>query len=56
MVYAGERVSRFTLTAALSDSPMITCTLLARWKDEVRVTLTNTRGQRFTATQPIRPV
>src|SRR5262245_30277517 len=56
VIYAGERVSQFTLTAALSDSPMITCTLLARWKAELTVTLTNTRGQRFTATQPIRPV
>jgi Sulphur oxidation protein SoxZ len=56
VVYDGERVSRFVLTAALSDSPMITCKLLARRRADVRVTLTNTRGQRFTATHPIRPV
>src|SRR5262245_3013667 len=56
VAYAGEHVSRFILTAALSDSPMITCTLLARRTAEVRVTLTNPRGQRFTATQTIRPV
>jgi sulfur-oxidizing protein SoxY len=56
VVYDGERVSRFVLTAALSDSPMITCKLLARRRADVRVTLTNTRGQRFTATHPVRPV
>jgi sulfur-oxidizing protein SoxY len=56
VVYDGERVSRFVLTPALSDSPMITCRVLARRPSDVRVTLTNTRGQRFTATHPLRPL
>jgi hypothetical protein len=54
VVYADEPVSRFTLTAALSDNPLITFLLRARHEGLVRVTLTNTRGQRFEATHPIR--
>ncbi len=56
VVYDGKRVSRFILTAGLSDSPLLTCKLLAHRKADVRVTLINTRGQRFTATHPIRPI
>jgi sulfur-oxidizing protein SoxY len=54
--YDGARVSRFVLTAALSDSPLITCKLQVRREADVQVTLTNSRGQRFTAAYPIRPV
>jgi len=56
VVFGGERVSQFLLTAALSDSPFITFKLRATREADVRVTLTNTRGQRFTATHPLRPV
>jgi desulfoferrodoxin (superoxide reductase-like protein) len=52
--YGGEQVSRFALSAALSDNPLITFKLLARREATVRVTLTNTRGQRFEATHPLR--
>ena len=54
VVYGDEPVSRFVLTAALSDNPLITFLLQARREGLVRVTLTNTRGQRFEAAHPIR--
>jgi predicted secreted protein len=54
VVYAGEPVSRFELTAALSDNPLIAFLLRVRQEGEVRVTLTNTRGRRFEASHPIR--
>jgi Sulphur oxidation protein SoxZ len=47
-------VSRFELTAALSDNPLIAFLLRVRQEGEVRVTLTNTRGRRFEASHPIR--
>jgi desulfoferrodoxin (superoxide reductase-like protein) len=52
--YERDRVSRFVLTAALSDNPLITFKLRARREGAIRVTLTNTRGQRFEATHPLR--
>ena len=52
--YGGERVSRFVLTAALSDNPFITFKLRAVREAPVRVIVTNTRGERFEATQLIR--
>jgi predicted secreted protein len=52
--YGGQRVSRFVLTAALSDNPLITFTLRVRDEGTIRVALTNTRGQRFEATHDIR--
>lgn len=51
--YDGERVSRFVLSAALSDNPLITFKLRTRPGATVRVTLTNTRGQRFEATHEL---
>ena len=54
VVYADEPVSRFVLTSALSDNPLITFLLRARREGTVRVLLTNTRGQRFEASHPIR--
>lgn len=54
--YDGRAVSRFVLGAALSDNPLITFPLRARSEGPVRVTLTNTRGQRFEASHLIRPV
>jgi predicted secreted protein len=54
VVYAGEPVSRFELTAALSDNPLIAFPLLVRQEGHVQVTLTNTRGRRFEASHPIR--
>jgi sulfur-oxidizing protein SoxY len=52
--YAGERVSRFAMTSALSDDPFITFTLLAALEGPLTVTLTNCRGQEFEATQQLR--
>jgi len=51
--YGTERVSRFVLSAALSDNPLITFKLRARPGATVRVTLTNTRGPRLEATHQI---
>jgi sulfur-oxidizing protein SoxY len=54
-VFAGpERVSRFSLTSALSDDPLITFRLRVRPEAPLRVVLVNTRGQRFEATHPLR--
>jgi len=51
---AGERVSRFTLTPALSDDPFIGFCVLARREGRLEVLLTNSRGERFEASQEIR--
>jgi desulfoferrodoxin (superoxide reductase-like protein) len=52
--YGEERVSRFELTSALSDDPLISFRLRAGREAPLRIVLTNTRGQRFEATHPIR--
>ncbi len=52
--FAGERVSRFELTPALSDDPFITFALLARREGSLEVRLANNRGQRFEARHAIR--
>lgn len=52
--YGSEQVSRFVLSAALSDNPLITFKLRARRQAPIRVTLANTRGQRFEATHELR--
>jgi desulfoferrodoxin (superoxide reductase-like protein) len=54
VVYGDEPVSRFRLTAALSDNPMIAFKLRAVRQAPVRVTLVNTRGERFEAMHAIR--
>jgi sulfur-oxidizing protein SoxY len=51
--YGAEVVSRFVLSAALSDNPLITFKLRTRPGATVRVRLTNTRAQRFEATHQI---
>lgn len=52
--YGARPVSRFAMTSALSDDPLITFRLRASRAEPLRVVLANTRGQRFEATQPIR--
>ena len=52
--YGDAQVSRFTLTSALSDHPLITFRLRARAEDPLRVVLTNNLGQRFEAVHSIR--
>jgi hypothetical protein len=52
--YAGERVSRFALTAALSDDPFIGFALRPEREGRLEVRLANTRGQRFQAVQELR--
>lgn len=54
VVYGAERVSRFTMTSALSDDPFITFRLRAAREAPLRIVLTNNRGQRFEAAHPIR--
>jgi hypothetical protein len=52
--YGGERVSRFEMTSAVSDDPLITFALLARREDPLRVVFTNNREQRLEATHELR--
>jgi predicted secreted protein len=49
----GEPVSRFALTSALSDDPLITFTLVAR-RAKLQVVITNSRGERFEVTEELR--
>jgi desulfoferrodoxin (superoxide reductase-like protein) len=51
--YDAEPVSRFVMTSALSDDPFITFGLLARRAGDLRVVVTNSRGQRFEATHAL---
>jgi len=52
--YGTERVSDFMLTSAVSDDPFITFRLRAGREEPLQVLFTNSRGQRFEATHPIR--
>jgi hypothetical protein len=52
--YAGERVSRFALTPALSDDPFITFGLRIMREGRLEVRLVNNRGGRFQAAHEIR--
>ena len=52
--YGAERVSHFVLTSAVSDDPFITFRLRAGREEPLKVLFTNSRGQRFDATHPIR--
>ncbi|MFL5299332.1 MAG: thiosulfate oxidation carrier complex protein SoxZ [Anaeromyxobacteraceae bacterium] len=54
VAYAGDRVSRFALTPALSDDPFIGFTLVAGREGRLEVRLVNNRGQRFAAEQDLR--
>jgi len=51
--FAGERISRFELTPALSDDPFISFALLASREGLLEVRLANNRGQRFEAQHEI---
>jgi sulfur-oxidizing protein SoxY len=52
--YGDERVSRFELTAALSDDPFIAFGLRLRREGTLKVVLTNSLGQVFEATHDLR--
>ncbi len=52
--YAGEHVSRFEMTPALSDDPFITFPVLAAHEGILTIQLVNNRGQRFEASKEIR--
>jgi hypothetical protein len=49
VLFESTRVSRFLLTSALSDDPLISFRLRAGQGDLLRAVLRNTRGQRFEA-------
>lgn len=51
---AGERVSHFTLTPAVSDNPFITFRLKPRRAGLLRVAFRNNRGARLDAEHPLR--
>jgi desulfoferrodoxin (superoxide reductase-like protein) len=53
-LYDGVPVSRFAMTSALSDDPLITFGLLAVREGRLKVIVTNSRGQRFEATHELR--
>jgi sulfur-oxidizing protein SoxY len=52
--YGGRRVSRFVMTPALADDPLITFRLRPEDEGILRVVLRNNRGLVLEATQPIR--
>jgi sulfur-oxidizing protein SoxY len=52
--HGGERVSRFAMTAGLSDDPLITFAFLATEGGTLRVVFSNNRGQRLEATHEVR--
>jgi len=52
--FAGQRVSRFELSPALSDDPFISFALRASREGVLEVRLANNRGQRFEAAHEIR--
>jgi sulfur-oxidizing protein SoxY len=54
VLYAGERVSRFELTSALSDDPFITFALRVNSEGPLKVLVSNNRGKRFEAAHEIR--
>jgi hypothetical protein len=54
VLYAGQRVSRFALTPALSDDPFFTFALRVAREGRLEVRLANNRGERFEAAQEIR--
>jgi hypothetical protein len=49
--YSGRRVSRYEMSPGLSDNPFITFMLRVTEEAPIQVVLTNSRGQRFEATQ-----
>lgn len=53
-VFYGDRlVSRYEMTAAISDNPFITFALRASEQSAIRIVVTNNRGQQFQATQKV---
>ncbi len=52
--HGGARVSRFVMTAGLSDDPLITFAFLAAEEGTPRVVFSNNRGQRLEATHEVR--
>jgi sulfur-oxidizing protein SoxY len=52
--YGGERVSWFSMTAALADDPLISFALLATREGPLHVLLRNNRGQEFEGAIDIR--
>jgi hypothetical protein len=51
--YGESQVSRFEMTPALSDNPLITFKLRATAPGPLRIVLTNSRGQQFQTTEEI---
>lgn len=53
VLYGDRLVSRYEMTPAISDNPFITFTLRASEQSDIRIVLTNSRGQQFQATQEV---
>ncbi|HEU5304595.1 MAG TPA: thiosulfate oxidation carrier complex protein SoxZ, partial [Gemmatimonadales bacterium] len=54
VLYGGRPVSRFVLTPALADDPLITFRLRPEDEGLLRVVFRNSRGGVYEATQPVR--
>jgi sulfur-oxidizing protein SoxY len=54
VLYGGAPASRFELTSALSDDPLITFALAAGRGGKLEIVVTNSRGQRFHAAEELR--
>jgi len=52
--YAGERVCKFALTAALSDDPFLAFALCPKREGALKVIFTNNRGEKLEAVQQVR--
>jgi desulfoferrodoxin (superoxide reductase-like protein) len=52
--YAGERVCKFALTAALSDDPFLTFALCPKREGTLKVVFSNNRGQKLEAVHQVR--
>jgi desulfoferrodoxin (superoxide reductase-like protein) len=52
--FCGERVSRFELTPAVADDPLVAFALRASREGALEVRLVNSRGRRFSAAREIR--
>lgn len=54
-VWYGDRlVSRYEMTPAISDNPLVTFTVRASEESTIRIVVTNSRGQQFEAAHEIR--
>lgn len=54
VLYGDRLVSRYEMTPAVSDNPLVTFTVRASEESTIRIVVTNSRGQQFETTHEIR--